>query len=538
MPLRTHAPRPTRPPLPAATVVQRLPESRPFAPDRPRTLPGNVLQKMESAFGHDFSRVSIHEGERAASIGARAFAQGENLHFAPGAFRPHSAEGQKVLGHELAHVVQQRQRLVRPTARIGRHPLNADARLEAHADRAGEMAARGVSVTAPRTADAGPSSGGVVQGWFDNPWQVGAAVAGGLGLAYLGLNRLLRPQPRVPTMRIPNRTLEHYQTLKTQVRGSVGNNDPKVRWNDAARTMDTDYDGQQLIEQVPGFSWMTPGFDAENLDGTRRPMEAAFGSQALRTQRAQEEQGLLARTTATANHFNYNAVDARRTRSRIRREQSRIAQSPNATAGVLGVLRNHQGMVFGESHGSHENKQYISNNMAALAGTGVNTIYMEHFRPDHQQHIDDWLAGPAMAMHPELDRAVNSIDTHHGAQGAGSVRGILTAAKQHGVRVRAADTLAASTPANANGQGGPVRLATMNQFAMEQVQGDQRPGNGKYLMLVGRHHSNTQRGNPYAQGLGINGSVPGLSQMLNIPAVTIDPRTGRPRLDKETRANR
>ena len=34
--------------------------------------------------------------------------KGDEIHFAPGAYNPGSLQGQRLLGHELAHVVQQR----------------------------------------------------------------------------------------------------------------------------------------------------------------------------------------------------------------------------------------------------------------------------------------------------------------------------------------------------------------------------------------------------------------------------------------------
>jgi len=71
-------------------------------------LPEAVRQKMETAFGQDFSAVRIHEGPHVASIGALAYTQGTHIHFAPGTYRPESASGQALIGHELTHVVQQK----------------------------------------------------------------------------------------------------------------------------------------------------------------------------------------------------------------------------------------------------------------------------------------------------------------------------------------------------------------------------------------------------------------------------------------------
>ena len=51
-------------------------------------LPDGVRGKMEQSFDADFSSVRVHEGGAAQAIGAVAFAQGNDVHFAPGQFQP------------------------------------------------------------------------------------------------------------------------------------------------------------------------------------------------------------------------------------------------------------------------------------------------------------------------------------------------------------------------------------------------------------------------------------------------------------------
>ena len=103
-----------------------------------------VQAKMERSFGTSFADVRVHEGPQAAAMGAAAYTQGTDVHFAPGQYAPDRAEGQELLGHELAHVVQQRQGRVSPDARSGKDaPINSDPALEAEADAAGARAARG-----------------------------------------------------------------------------------------------------------------------------------------------------------------------------------------------------------------------------------------------------------------------------------------------------------------------------------------------------------------------------------------------------------
>lgn len=110
------------------------------------SLPADVQMKMESSFDADFSDVRVHEGAQASQMGALAYAQGTDLHFAPGQYNPGTSSGDALIGHELAHVQQQRAGRVSTPQGKGA-PIVADHALEAEADRAGELAARGEAVT-------------------------------------------------------------------------------------------------------------------------------------------------------------------------------------------------------------------------------------------------------------------------------------------------------------------------------------------------------------------------------------------------------
>ncbi len=94
---------------------------------------------MEATLGADFSSVRVHVGPQAERIGAIAFTSGADIYFAPGRYQPETPAGRRLLGHELAHVVQQRQGRVRNTA--GGVAIVQDAALEAEADRMGDRAA-------------------------------------------------------------------------------------------------------------------------------------------------------------------------------------------------------------------------------------------------------------------------------------------------------------------------------------------------------------------------------------------------------------
>lgn len=103
-------------------------------------LPDAVRAKMEAAFSADFSDVRVHIGREASSLGAIAYTWGTNIHFAPGQYSPNTLQGQKLLGHELWHVVQQKHgRVKNPFG--GGVAVVQDHALEAEADRMGIKAA-------------------------------------------------------------------------------------------------------------------------------------------------------------------------------------------------------------------------------------------------------------------------------------------------------------------------------------------------------------------------------------------------------------
>jgi len=66
---------------------------------------------MEARFGHDFSRVRVHTNGNAVAaartVNARAYTLGQDVVFDSGQYAPQTLAGQRLLAHELTHVVQQ-----------------------------------------------------------------------------------------------------------------------------------------------------------------------------------------------------------------------------------------------------------------------------------------------------------------------------------------------------------------------------------------------------------------------------------------------
>ena len=111
-------------------------------PKRITGLPPAVQAKMEGHFGQDLSHLQVKtNSQEATQLQAKAFARGSEVHFAPGQYQPHTQEGQKLIGHEVAHTVQQQRGEVSPTAEVEGKALNNSPALEARAEQEGAKAA-------------------------------------------------------------------------------------------------------------------------------------------------------------------------------------------------------------------------------------------------------------------------------------------------------------------------------------------------------------------------------------------------------------
>ncbi|WP_245965091.1 DUF4157 domain-containing protein [Trinickia dinghuensis] len=97
-------------------------------------LPDNLKSGIESLSGMSMDHVKVHyNSSRPAQLNAHAYAQGSDIHLAPGQERH--------LPHEAWHVVQQAQGRVRPTLQMhGEVPVNDDEALEREADHMGKRA--------------------------------------------------------------------------------------------------------------------------------------------------------------------------------------------------------------------------------------------------------------------------------------------------------------------------------------------------------------------------------------------------------------
>ncbi len=114
----------------AGNVAQRKPNKT--------GLPDNLKSGIETLSGHSMDDVKVHyNSSRPAQLQAHAFAQGNQIHLAPGQ--------EKHLPHEAWHVVQQKQGRVQPTMQLKSSvPVNDDPGLEREADEMGAQALKSI----------------------------------------------------------------------------------------------------------------------------------------------------------------------------------------------------------------------------------------------------------------------------------------------------------------------------------------------------------------------------------------------------------
>jgi hypothetical protein len=112
-----------------------------------RPLDGDLRSEFERRFGHDFRDVRVHADAPAAAsahlLRASAYTVGNDLVFASGSYSPDSAEGKRLIAHELAHVAQQEESAPAGGLTVS-EPGDAS---EVEADRAAERVVRGERVT-------------------------------------------------------------------------------------------------------------------------------------------------------------------------------------------------------------------------------------------------------------------------------------------------------------------------------------------------------------------------------------------------------
>ncbi|MEK6288295.1 MAG: DUF4157 domain-containing protein [Acidobacteriota bacterium] len=106
---------------------------------------------MEPRFGHDFSQVRVHTNAKAAesarAVNALAYTVGSDVVLGAGQYAPATSAGQRLLAHELTHVIQQggNARALQQDSKLGEE----NDRYEQEADRSAAQCMSGAQVQVP-----------------------------------------------------------------------------------------------------------------------------------------------------------------------------------------------------------------------------------------------------------------------------------------------------------------------------------------------------------------------------------------------------
>lgn len=198
------------------SAKSRTPEPRNVVSGAGMPLDPGVRRELEERLGHDLGRVRLHTDRDAGALtemlGADAVAVGEDVFFRDGAYRPGTAEGQRLLVHELLHTVQNPHGL--GALRAGRD-LGAVSLPQQAIEREAESAAQAVVADGEPAAYTGPVAERLVEGRSPAPgWLRYATVdadrrrleeldpAGLLDRLVNGVERSLRGDPRDLSKRV------------------------------------------------------------------------------------------------------------------------------------------------------------------------------------------------------------------------------------------------------------------------------------------------------------------------------------------------
>jgi hypothetical protein len=136
--------------LPGASEVMQAMDAlqAPQRQDRVTPLEHDLGARMSRLFAFDVRRVAVVPESPAVTGSTKAVTKGDEVHFRPGAYQPGTPAGDRLIAHELAHVVQQQ------GGRGERTGTRTE--LEREADRAAHLVARGdtasIQLRADRTA--------------------------------------------------------------------------------------------------------------------------------------------------------------------------------------------------------------------------------------------------------------------------------------------------------------------------------------------------------------------------------------------------
>ncbi|WP_319938238.1 MARTX multifunctional-autoprocessing repeats-in-toxin holotoxin RtxA [Xenorhabdus littoralis] len=181
-----------------------------------------------------------------------------------------------------------------------------------------------------------------------------------------------------------------------------------------------------------------------------------------------------------------------------------LSDGQNLSSQLSLLLKDRQGLLIGESHGSDLNGlRFVNEQMDALKAHGVTVIGLEHLRSDLAQPlIDKFLAGGDMPA--ELTAM---IETKHLSIN------LFEQAKSKGIKIIALDDNSTTRPATEGSQHGLMyRAGAANNVAVKRL--GQLAEGEKFVAIYGNAHLKSHEG--------IDHFVPGMTHRLGLPALKVD----------------
>ena len=178
------------------------------------------------------------------------------------------------------------------------------------------------------------------------------------------------------------------------------------------------------------------------------------------------------------------------------------------------LLKEHRGVIIGESHNQEAPKAALMDKMAELKKAGVEVLFIEHLTYDTMADQLKEVAEKKTDFPLQISNRLDSldygfriVDRSHG------FKALLKKAQEHGIQVIPIDT-AASRLCGWDQKDGIVdqetRLAAMNFVAQGIMKDWESKSKGKWVALMGACHATT------------NGKVKGMSELLGAPAVIVE----------------
>ncbi|WP_406690176.1 DUF4157 domain-containing protein [Saccharopolyspora sp. ID03-671] len=497
-------------------------------------LDAEVAANMGTRLGADFSDVRVHTDtaahEAAESVRAHAFTSGSHIVFQRGRYDTSSPAGERMLAHELAHVIQQRSGPVPGTETPDGLKVSDPAdRFEREADATAARAmSSGAAPSRPIPRNGAPRDVGSTVQRMDEVREEpeGPSV----------VVDFPRPKRNWSQIFVPGNTPEWTELVAVVERHHPHiTDDPQVIFNHEKQSVLVKYHPRALHDAYPSLSTHLVG-----SFGTVGRLEER-GRQSARTRRYWSQQDARDETlereavTEARNFAGGAAVN--------HPLAGRTGLMPGEALRALLTNPDADGFVIGEKHDEEYAWNFLAANLNAAKAAGLRTIYLEQIRRgDAQGWVDEHLGSAQDApMPPQLDvfcRAYQDRWHHDG------LRTVLNAAKAvGGITIQGVDAIPArkrrvlgTEQEVAEAWSAHTRAARMNTFAADVVRQDQARTPSKYVILIGRahagHHSFTGDrtklidepthlvGDGDAKP-GLPDVVPGVADYLGLPAVEI-----------------